>query len=74
MAFDFSELKGRVISKYGSQSAFAEAFGISETVFSQKMNNKVRFTSDDIVKITGMLEISSGEIGKYFFTPKVSKN
>lgn len=74
MAFDYSKLRGKIVEKYGSQTAFVKAFGVSENVFSQKMNNKVRFTSDDIIKISGMLDISSNEIGVYFFDEKVSKN
>lgn len=71
MAFDYSKLRGRIVEKYGSQSAFVEEYGISENSFSKKMNNKVRFTSDDIVKITEMLEIPKDLVGVYFFTPKV---
>lgn len=73
MAFDFSKLKGRMVEKYGSQTAFVKKFGVSNNTFSKKMNNKVRFTSDDIMKITEMLDIPSDEIGVYFFTEKVSK-
>lgn len=71
MAFDYSKLRGRMVEKFGSQTAFVRKFGVSENTFSQKMNCKVRFTSDDIVKITDMLDIPSDEIGVYFFTPKV---
>lgn len=71
MSFDYSKLRGRMVEKYGSQTAFVRDFGISENSFSLKMNCKVRFTSDDIVKITAMLDIPSDEIGTYFFTQKV---
>lgn len=71
MSFDYSKLRGRMVEKYGSQTAFVRDFGVSENTFSQKMNHKVRFTSDDIMKITEMLDIPSEEIGVYFFTPKV---
>ena len=71
MAFDFSKLKGRIVEKYGSQTAFVKEFGISENSFSLKMNNKVRFSADDIMKIAEMLEIAKDEVGVYFFTEKV---
>lgn len=71
MAFNYSKLKGRIIEKYGSQVAFVKAFGVSENTFSLKMNNKVRFTTDDITQIVGMLDIPETAIGEYFFTPKV---
>lgn len=71
VAFDYSKLKGRIIEKYGSQSAFVSEYGVSENTFSKKMNNKVRFTSDDIIKISKMLEIKKEDVGAYFFTLKV---
>lgn len=69
--FDYSKLRGRIIEKYGSQLNFVKAFGISENSFSLKMNNKSRFTSDDIIKIVKMLDIPKELIGEYFFTLKV---
>lgn len=71
MAFDYSKLRGKIIEKYGSQTAFVREFGVSDNTFSMKMNNKVRFTSDDIIKISSMLGISESQIGIYFFTRKV---
>ncbi len=71
MAFDYRKLKGRIIEKYGSQSNFAAAYGISENTLSLKMRNKVRFTSDDIIAISDMLDIPENEIGSYFFTKQV---
>lgn len=71
LAFDYSKLRGKIVEKYSSQAAFVEDFGISENSFSLKMNNKSRFSPDDIIKIVDMLDISKDEIGAYFFTPKV---
>ena len=71
LAFDYSKLKGKMVEVYGSQTAFASAFGVSENTFSKKMNNKVRFTSDDIIKISSMLKIPKDEVGTYFFTIKI---
>ena len=71
MSFDYNKLKARIVEKYGNQTNFVKAFGVSENTFSRKMNNKNRFTSDDIVKIAEMLDIEKEYIGIYFFTPKV---
>ncbi len=71
MIFDYSKLRGRIIEKFKSQTAFVEKFGVSQNVFSQKMNNKIRFTTNDIIKIAQMLEIQEEDIGIYFFTLKV---
>lgn len=71
MAFDYSKLRGRIIEKYSSQTAFTKAFGVSENTLSLKLNNKIRFTTDDIIKMSKMLEIPKNEIGQYFFTLEV---
>ena len=71
MAFDYSKLKGRIIEKFGTQTNFVKKFGVSENTFSLKMNNKLRFSTDDIIKISDMLEIDGDDIGAYFFTTKV---
>lgn len=71
MSFDYSKLRGKIVEKYGNQANFASALGISENTLSLKMNNKVRFTTDDITTISRLLEIDAGEIGKYFFALKV---
>ena len=69
--FDFRKLKGRIVEKYGSQTAFVVAFGGSEVAFSRKMNNVFRFSTDDIIKIINLLGIPVAEIGEYFFTVAV---
>ena len=74
MAFHYNKLRGRIVEKFGSQSNFADIFGVSENTMSLKLNNKVRFTSDDIIKATELLDIPPEEVGIYFFTQKVSKN
>ena len=71
MAFDFRKLKGRIIQAYGAIYLFAKKLGISNNSFSRKLNNKVRFSVDDIVEISSLLDIPPNEIGAYFFTEKV---
>lgn len=71
MAFNYSKLKGRIIEKYGNQTAFAKAFGTSQNSLSRKMNNRMRFTSDDVIRAAELLDIPESQIGEYFFTPKV---
>lgn len=71
MSFDYSKLKGKIIEKYDTQTAFAQAIGVSKNVFSGKMKNKTRFSTDDIVKMAALLDIPVCEIGEYFFTQEV---
>ena len=71
MIFDYSRLRGRIYEKYSTQNEFVRALGCSNTTFSTKMNNKVKFTSADIIKMVELLDIRKEEIGEYFFTLKV---
>lgn len=71
MAFDFQKLRGRIVEKYYTLSAFAQAFGVSKNTFSKKLNNQVKFSANDIIKIVDMLDIPENEINEYFFRQKV---
>jgi plasmid maintenance system antidote protein VapI len=73
MPFDYSKLRGRIIEKFGSVSAFADAYGISLNSMSRKLNGKMAITTDDIVKMSKpeFLDIPTNEIHEYFFVYKV---
>ena len=71
LAFDYSKLRGKIVEKYGTIHNFAKIYGISKTSMSRKMQNKSRFSSDDIIRMSKLLEIDKEDIGSYFFTKKV---
>lgn len=71
--FDYSKLKGRIKEKYNSQSKFTKELGMSEQVFSKRINNQVQFDSSEIKAIARLLEIRDDEISEYFFKEKVEK-
>lgn len=71
MVFDFSELRGRIIAKYGTCNAFAEAIGMSRSQLSDRLNGKINFQLNEIYTICDLLDIPATEIGRYFLTPKV---
>ena len=71
MVFDFSELRGRIISKYGTCAAFAEALNLSRSQLSDRLTGKIDFQLDEIYEICDLLDIPATEIGRYFLTPKV---
>ena len=73
--FDYSKLIGRIIEKFGTRMAFAEAVGISENSMSQKLSNKMAITTDDIREWCKpeLLDIPHNLIGVYFFTLKVQE-
>lgn len=71
MSFNFCKLRGKIIEKYGSQLEFSKALGLSQNALSKKMNNRTRFSSDDVMKIKELLDIPDNEVNSYFFDVKV---
>ena len=74
--FDYRKLTGRIVEKFGTRKAFAEAIGISENSMSQKLSNKMAITTDDIKEWCKpeLLDIPCDQIGVYFFTLKVQED
>jgi lambda repressor-like predicted transcriptional regulator len=70
---DYSQLRGRIREKCGSEGTLAEKIGISHPTLSVKLNQKFAFTSREIQKIADILGIPTEEIGRYFFTQKVKE-
>jgi len=73
MEFDYSNLRGRIVAKFKTIKAFAEAYGLSYVTMSNKLNGKVAISMDDIVKMSApeFLDIPPCEYHTYFFKPKV---
>lgn len=74
--YDYSKLKGRITEKLGSLKRYAELLNISDTSISNKLNNKVPFTQDEILRSADedVLDIDLDNIKLYFFNKKVEKN
>lgn len=74
MAYDYRKLTGRIIEKFGSRAAFAEAANTSPRTISKKLNNAAKLTQDDIVLWGNLLEIPDDEVRVYFFTQSSQVN
>lgn len=76
MEFDYSDLIGRIIAKFGSRRAFAKAVGRSENTISKKLSGKVPITKVDVEKWSrkDLLDIAAQDIPAYFFKFKVQEN
>lgn len=68
MAFNYQKLLGRITEKMGSQAEFARRMELSEWTISLKLNGKVPFKQNEIVKASNLLEIDNSDIATYFFT------
>ena len=71
MSFDYSKLRGRIVEKFGTLSAFANSFGCSDGTLSAKMASKTYFTNEEIVSACKLLNIGFEDVEQYFFTLKV---
>lgn len=70
----YAKLRGRIIEKFGSQSAFASALGWREALLSAKLNNKSEWSFIEVMKACELLEIDHGKAHLYFFCKKSCEN
>lgn len=68
MSMEYSKLRGRIVEKYGTMTAFAEKLNIKVQTVSRKLNSDIGFTKDDILVWSDLLDIPKEEIGIYFFS------
>lgn len=71
VTFDYCKLRGRIVEKFGSQRAFADALKTSENQVSYKLNNKKKFEDREILHWCELLGIPDRDINLYFFTKSV---
>lgn len=71
MAFDYSKLNGKIKERFGTQSAFACALGLSSTSLSKKIHGKTQFTQNEMLTAAKLLNID--DVNDYFFTEKVKE-
>ena len=73
MPRDYSKLIGRIVEKFGTRAAFAEAMGLKYEALSRRLNNKADFKTEEYIRACELLDIPPKEIHLYFFTPKLRK-
>lgn len=68
MSYDYTRLRERILSTYGTAGAFAGVMGLSTHSMSKKLNGKTPWKQDEILRACGLLNIRETEISAYFFT------
>lgn len=71
MGFDYSKLRGRIVEKCGSQKKFADAIGLSNRSVSLKLNGKLTWKQDEIIRSLHVLDLKEEDVQLYFFKIKV---
>lgn len=74
MQYSYRKLRGRIKEKYGTETLFASALGISRTSLSLRLNNSAQFTKDEMEKSAELLDFPIKDIYLYFFTAEVQKS
>lgn len=70
----YAKLRGRIVEKFGSQSAFAAVMEWREALLSAKLNNKSEWSFPEVMKACELLEIPQSEAHFYFFCAKSYEN
>lgn len=66
-SYEYRKLKGRIVEKYGTMAAFAEALGLSKQSLSLKMTGKVGLSQEDIEQWSELLDIQQEDYGIFYF-------
>lgn len=71
MNYNYNKLKGKIKERFNTQEEFAKALGIGASTLNLKLNNKTEWSQDEMREALKLLNVSEGQIEKYFFTHKI---
>ena len=74
MRYKTEKLQTRIVEKFGTQKAFADAVGMDKSTLSRYLSEGKDWKGSLLIKAVEVLEIPSGEIDSYFFEPAVVKS
>lgn len=67
MAFNYNKLKGRIVEICGTQMEFAKRMGLSERSISLKLQGKISWKQNEIMKALEVLNLKASDVQEYFF-------
>lgn len=73
MAYKTEKLEARIIEKFGTQKAFAEAIGASRSAVCRHLKTGQDWRGSTLMRAAEVLDIKADEIEEYFFVPEVAK-
>ena len=71
MKWNYNKLRGKIREVCGTQDVFAEKLGMGRVSLSQRLNNILEFSQQEIYKACEILGSPMCEITIYLFTLKV---
>ena len=73
MAYQTDKLEARIVEKFGTQKAFAQAIGVSRSAVCRYLKDGRDWRGSSLMKAIRALEIPTDEIDSYFFVPRVTQ-
>ena len=73
MAYQTDKLEARIVEKFGTQKAFAQAIGVSRSAVCRYLKDGRDWRGSSLMKAIKALEIPTDEIDSYFFVPRVTQ-
>lgn len=71
MNWNYQKLRGRIKEICGTQDEFASKLGLGRVSVSQRLNNQLEFTQEEMYKSCEILNINLEDLPNYFFYPMV---
>lgn len=71
--FDYGKLRGRIKEICGTQDNYADAIGLGRVSVSQRLNNLLDFSQQEMFRSAEVLRFPKSQIPEYFFAAKVQK-
>jgi len=71
LSYVYRKLRGKIKEVCGTQDAFSEKLGIGRVSLSQRLNNQLEFSQDEMLKSCDILGIQMEDLPSYFFTTNV---
>lgn len=71
MKWNYQKLRGKIKEICGTQDVFSERIGIGRVSLSQRLNNQLEFTQEEIYKSCEVLGIPIADVSAFFFTLEV---
>lgn len=72
--FDYTLLRSRIKKIVGTQEKFAKRIGLGRVSISQRLNNQIDFSANEMLCTAQVLQFPVSEIPTYFFDQKVQKS
>ena len=70
MSFNYAKLRGKIREVFGSETALAEALGMSRSTMSMKMNGKTEWSQQEMLRVVELLGEPISEVNSLFFAQK----